>query len=84
MASSQLYHLFKGLCFAKLLQLCPSLCNPMDCSPPGFSVQGSLQTRILDWVAVSSSRALKVYQIQTQSYSKVLGLVLQPVNLEVM
>ena len=48
MASSQLYHLFKGLCFAKLLQLCLTLCNPMDCSPPGSSVQGILQTRILD------------------------------------
>ena len=31
-------------------------CNPMDCSPPGFSVHGSFQTRILEWVAMSSSR----------------------------
>ena len=32
------------------------LCNPMDCSPSGSSVHGILQTRILEWVAVPSSR----------------------------
>ena len=35
---------------------CPTLCNPMDCSPPGSSVHGTLQARILEWVAISSSR----------------------------
>ena len=33
-----------------------TLCNPMDCSPSGFSVYGILQARILEWVAISSSR----------------------------
>ena len=37
-------------------QLCLTLCNPMDCSPPGFSVHGILQARILKWVAMLSSR----------------------------
>ena len=37
-------------------QLCPTLCNPMDCSPPGSSVHGILQARILGWVAMPSSR----------------------------
>ena len=37
-------------------QSCPTLCNPMDCSPPGSSVHGSLQERILEWVAMPSSR----------------------------
>ena len=37
-------------------QLCPTICNPMDCTPPGCSVRGILQTRILEWVAISSSR----------------------------
>ena len=37
-------------------QLCPTLCDPMDCSPPGSSVHGILQARILDWVAIPSSR----------------------------
>ena len=33
----------------KSLQLCPTLCDPMDCSPPGFSSHGILQARILEW-----------------------------------
>ena len=41
---------------AKSLQSCPSLCDPMDASPPGSSVHGILQARILQWVAMSSSR----------------------------
>ena len=41
---------------AKLLQSCPTLCNSIDCNPPGFSVHGILQARILEWVAMSSSR----------------------------
>ena len=40
---------------AQMLQLCPSLCNPMDCSPPDSFVHGILQARILKWVAISSS-----------------------------
>ena len=41
---------------AKSLQSCPSLCDPMDCSPPGSSVHGILQARMLEWAAVSSSK----------------------------
>ena len=41
---------------AKLLQFCPTLCNPTDCSPPGSSVRGILQARILEWVAISPSK----------------------------
>ena len=37
-------------------QSCPTLCNPMDCSPPGSSVHGILQARILEWAAISFSR----------------------------
>ena len=37
-------------------QLCPTLCDPMDCIPPGSSVDRIFQTRILEWVAISSSR----------------------------
>ena len=36
-------------------QSCPTLCDPVDCSPPGSSVLGMLQARILEWVATSSS-----------------------------
>ena len=35
-------------------QSCPTLCNPMNCSPPGFSVHGISQARILEWVAIPS------------------------------
>ena len=41
---------------AKSLQSYLTLCNPMDCSPPGSSVHGVSQARILEWVAISSSR----------------------------
>ena len=37
-------------------QSCPTCCNPMNCIPPGSSVHGILQARILEWVAISSSR----------------------------
>ena len=37
-------------------QSCLTLCSPMDCSPPGPSVHGVLQARILEWVAISFSR----------------------------
>ena len=37
-------------------QMCATLCNPLDCSPPGSSVHGIFQARILEWVAISSSR----------------------------
>ena len=45
------------LCYAKSLQSCPTLCDPTDCSPPGSSVRGILQARILERVAISFSRA---------------------------
>ena len=45
------------LCSSLLLHSCPTLCvDPMDCSPPGSSVQGILQARALEWVAMPSSR----------------------------
>ena len=42
---------------AKSLQLCPTLCDPIDGSLPGFSVFGILQARVLEWVAISFSNA---------------------------
>ena len=44
---------------AKSLQLCPTLCDPIDSSPPGSPVPGILQARTLDWVTISFSNALK-------------------------
>ena len=40
---------------AALLQSCPTLCNPMDCSLPGSSVHGIFQARVLEWVAIAFS-----------------------------
>ena len=45
----------EGVCVV-VAQLCPTLCDPMDCSLPGSSVHGILQVRILEWVAISFSR----------------------------
>ena len=44
---------------AKLLQSCPTLCDPIDSSPPGFTVPKILQTRTLEWVAISFSNVWK-------------------------
>ena len=41
---------------AKSLQSCPTLCDPIDGSPPGSAVPGILQAKILEWVAISFSR----------------------------
>ena len=43
-------------------QLCPTLCDPMDCSPPASSVHGILQARILDWGAISFSSGIFLTQ----------------------
>ena len=42
---------------AELLQSCPTLCDPIDSSPPGSPVPGILQARTLEWVAISFSNA---------------------------
>ena len=41
---------------SEVSQSCPSLCNPVDCSLPGFAVHGILQARVLEWVAISFSK----------------------------
>ena len=48
---------------------CPTLCNPIDCSPPGSSVHGILQVRILEWVALSSSRVSSQPRIEPSFHS---------------
>ena len=41
---------------SEVTQSCPTLCDPVDCSPSGSSVHGILQARIMEWVAISFSR----------------------------
>ena len=55
---------------AKLLQLCPTLCDPIDSSPPGSRVPGILQARTLEWVAISFSNAGK-WKVKVKSFSRV-------------
>ena len=55
---------------AKSLQSCPTLCNPMDGSPPGSPVPGILQARTLEWVAISFSNAWK-WKVKMKSLSRV-------------
>ena len=54
------------LCLYLAVQSCLTHCNPMDCSLPGSSVQGILQARILEWVAMPSSRGSSQPRYQTQ------------------
>ena len=53
---------------AKSLQSCPTLCDPIDSSPLGFSVSGILQARTLEWVAISFSKAWK-WKVKVKSLS---------------
>ena len=51
---------------SEVYQLCPKLCNPMDCSPPGSSIHGILQARVLEWGAITFSRGSAWPRDQTQ------------------
>ena len=59
---------------AKSLQSCPTLCDPMNYSPPGSSVCGILQARILEWVAKPSSRGspIKKKKVQISKWLKII------------
>ena len=59
-----------GLGAAKSLQSCPTLCDPIDGSPPGSLVPGILQTRTLEWVAISFSNAWQ-WKVKVKSLSHV-------------
>ena len=55
---------------AKSLQSCPTLCDPIDGSPPGFPVPGILQAGTLEWVAISFSNAWK-WKVKVKPFSPV-------------
>ena len=59
---------------AKSLQLCPTLCDPIDGSPPGSPIPGILQARTLEWAAISFSNAWK-WKVKVKSLSRVWLLV---------
>ena len=77
---SSLVLLEEGVCYdqyihtaataAKSHQSCPTLCDPIDGSPPGSPVPGILQARTLEWVAISFSNAWK-WKVKVKSLSRV-------------
>ena len=76
---SPLYHLLSSICkdmitataaAAKSLQSCPTLCDPIDGSPPGSPVPGIFQARTLGWVAISLANAWK-WKVKVKSLSHV-------------
>ena len=60
---------------AKSLQLCPTLWDPIDSSPPGSPIPGILQARILEWVAISFSNSW-TWKVKVKSLSRVLLLAI--------
>ena len=65
-----LYAVTTAAAAAKSLQSCPTLCDPIDGSPPGSTVPGILQARTLKWVAISFSNAWK-WKVKVKSLSRV-------------
>ena len=61
---------YSDLVVAKSLQSCPTLCDPIDSSPPGSPVPGILQARTLEWVAISFSNEWK-WKVTVKSLSRV-------------
>jgi len=67
---NNLWKVYFWMLAAKSLQSCPTLCNPIDGSPPGSPVPGILQARTLEWVAISFSNARK-WKVKVKSLSRV-------------
>ena len=64
------FHRAAAATAAKSLQSCPTLCDPIDGSPPGFPIPGILQARTLEWVAISFSNAWK-WKVKVKSLNRV-------------
>ena len=72
LANTHILFRFSSVC-AKSVQLCPALCDPMDYSLPGSSVHVLLQVRVLEWVAMPSSRGSS--QSREQTYISVASCI---------
>ena len=64
------WHIHTAAAAAKSLQSCPTLCDPIDGSPPGFAIPGILQAKTLEWVAIAFSNAWK-WKVKVKSLSSV-------------
>ena len=71
--------MFIAAAAAKLLQSCPTLCDPIDSSPPGSSVPGILQARIPEWVAISFSSML-ISSVQFSLVTQSCLTLCDPIN----
>ena len=67
---SQVFHEWMNIATAKSLQSCPTLCDPIDGSPPSSPIPGILQARTLEWVAISFSNAWK-WKVKGKSLSRI-------------
>ena len=72
-------YLFSRATAARSLQLCPTLCDPRDGSPPGSSVPGILQARTLEWVAISFSNAWK-WKVKVKALGRVRLTLSDPMD----
>ena len=61
--SDTIVHVYQSVL---VTQMCPTLCDPMDCSPPGSSVHGILQARIMEWVVIAFSKGSSQPRDRTQ------------------
>ena len=64
--------MYKSESESEVAQSCPTLYDPMDCSPPGSAIHGILQARVLEWVAIPFSRGSSQPRDQTQ-VSRIAG-----------
>ena len=71
--SGKTQHAVDGFPMCSVTQSCPTLCNPVDCSLPGFSAHRTFQARILEWVAISLSRVSSQPRDHQTKVSFVLG-----------
>ena len=66
MLHHNLHYIYAAAAAAKSFQSCPTLCDPIDGSPPGSPIPGILQARTLEWVAISFSNAWK-WKVKSES-----------------
>ena len=64
----------KAAAAAKSLQSCPTLCNPIDSSPPGSAIPGILQARTLEWVAIDSPKKAECQGIELCYWRRLLRI----------
>ena len=65
----------KVKCESEVAQSCPTLSDPMDCSPPGSSIHGIFQARVLEWGAIAFSGPITLCQIDGETVETVTDFI---------